>query len=152
MSIPISSQFKGVQHRPSAAKDGINATLDSQAVRSGMPSDQQMRISYGEIIKVHEERSTIDIQLFGRKDGQGEGAKVFEVPLLHPLAFYHLVYGAIRPTLIVRIFWRGNNAPGREAIAEIINSEASIFRSGKKPKEPNTHSTGPWQIFSGGLG
>lgn len=148
----LGSQFKGVQHRPTASKDKLNSTLDSQAVRSGLPSDQQLRISYGEIIEVHENRSTVDVQLFGRGDGTGEGDKIFEVPLMHPLAFYHLVFGAIRKSLVVRVFWRGTKRPGREAIAEIINNEASIFRSGKKEKESNAQSTGPWQIFSGGLG
>jgi hypothetical protein len=151
----LSSQFSGVQHRPTAAKDKLNATLDSQAVKSGSPSDEQLRVSYGEIFKVHEERSTVDITLFGRNtDEAKEGEKIFEVPLLHPLHFYHLVYGQLRAGLCVRLFWRGGRQkPGREAIAEVISNNAcTIFRSGKKEYEPNTINTGPWQIFSGGLG
>ena len=149
----MSQQFRGVQHRASAPKDKLNSTMEATDTRGGSPSDEQQQISYGEILAVHETRSTIDLKLFGSETRGDEGQKIFEVPLIHPLHFYHQVFGQLRPGLCVRIFWRGGrNKPGREAIAEIINDNTALFREGKKGYEPNTINTGPWQILSGGLG
>jgi hypothetical protein len=149
----MSSQHKGVAYRPTASQGGVSSTLDNESTRATTPNSNQLKISYGQIIEVHDERSTIDVMIFGKPGDILNEFKVFEVPLIHPLQFYHLVFGQIRKGLVVRLFWRGSSKPGRESFAEIIdNSDGARFKSGKKKYENNTQTTGPWKIFSGGLG
>jgi hypothetical protein len=73
------------------------------------------------------------------------------VPILQPLHYVHLVFGALRPGLHVRVLWRGKTRPTGESIIEIISDEdTALFSSGKKASESNEINTLPYKIFKGG--
>lgn len=152
-------QFKGVEAGKPLRTNPIQTGLEQANSRAGDPADEQQRVSYGIITEVNEEVNRVKVDLFDRGNSKtriGSGVDRPEgsfIPVMQPLIVIHHLYGALRKGLIVRVWWRGKQEPGAEAIAEIISDQdSSIFGSGTKSSRSNELATTPHEIFTGGLG
>lgn len=152
--------MKGVSPKSTASKNALRESVGHIDERAGSPVDEQLRISYGRISEVDPGTSQVRVQVFGRTPDedrmlgatQAAPAGTF-VPILQPLHVIHRLFGALRKNLCVRIFWRGKNQPGAESVVEVVSDDdCDYFRTGKKEPEQNVITTGPFKIFSGGLG
>lgn len=154
----IGQQFKGVQGGTALDTNPISAADKSVNLRSGNPNDEQLRIDYGSIAEVDYETSRVRIdrlirgqksERIGKTENNKDGAWI---PILQSLHIIHTFYGSLRPGLTVRIFWRGKNTPGTEAIVEVI-SEKSIteFMTGSEKPRSNELYTGPGKYSQGGV-
>lgn len=131
-----------------APRNKLEQTLSNTAQEAGQPVNEQERISYGIITEVNEDTSQVKIRLL-RGDGElGDEIQSF-FPLINPLPDIHLMYGALRAGLIVRLYWKGKLVP-TTGLVEVIADEDHSFL--KKQPIPNELELGPWKIFSGGLG
>lgn len=149
---------KGVQGSKPLPQNKVAQSFDSTNQRAGEPIDEQLRISYGTIVDVNTEKNTILIDLFGhdnrkiRVGATDRNKKGVYVPIIQPLPIIHLLYGALRKGLIVRVFWKGKHEPGREVVAEVISDdEVAQFLSGRQEPRSNELTTSPHEIFTGGV-
>lgn len=132
----------------SAPKNNLQQTIGKIKQEIGQPSNDIERISYGVITEVEPESSQVKVR-FLKEDGvAGEMVSESFLPLINSLNAIQMLYGALRPGLLVRIFWRGKIKP-RTAIVEVIADEGSSFL--KKQPQDNEIETGPYKFLSGGL-
>jgi len=151
--------LKGSQAGKPLHTNPVQKTFDQSMQRGGEPKDEQVRISYGVVADVDEDKSTVRVDIFDRggnririgagPDQQGEGALL---PILQPITVIHQLYGALRKGLIVRIYWRGKHIPGRESVVEVISDAGeAIFGTGRKKTRSNELATQVHEIFTGGI-
>ena len=125
-------------------------TLKESHEKAGQPSDQQERISYGEIVDVNKD-SQLKVKMYKSK-GRGTDLLIMDgawLPLLQPLNVIHVLYGRVHVGMKVRIFWTGKNEP-KTAIIEVVGDADHNIEI--KSPESNRFDTLPFKILSGGLG
>ena len=152
------SQHKGVQSGRPLHTNVVAGRFDNVRQEAGAPADEQLRISYGEIVEVDEGTLRVRVNIYNRRGKstrlgatQAQEKGIF-IPILQPLSLIHHLYGSLRKGLTVRVFWRGKNAPASEAVADIV-SDLSIVEllSGSQSPRSNELTTGPHDIFTGGV-
>lgn len=153
--------LKGAQGGKPLSTNQMQKVTRTNTEKGSEPVDEQLRISYGVIAEVNDDNQRVRIDLYGRGGSKirvgagvnGNQEKGAFVPIMQPLSIIHTLYGSLRKGLVVRVFWRGKHAPGKEAIAEVISdAEESIFRSGSEETKSNELATTPHDIFTGGVG
>jgi hypothetical protein len=137
-----------MNNQSSAPKNALQQGFTSLNNIASQPPDDIERISYGVIAEVHEESYQVKVNFLKADKTLGEAISDGFLPLLNSLSQIHLLYGALRPGLLVRIYWRGKIKPNT-AIIEVIGDEDSSFL--QKEIEVNEIETGPWMLLSGGL-
>ncbi len=141
--------MKPFGYTSSAPKNQLQQNLHENTREASQPPNEQERITYGVISDVDYESSQVKVKLL-KSDGKiGEEITKGFLPLATPLSEIHLLWGALREGLVVRVYWKGKLAP-REVIIEVIGDEEHKFLN-KTPIQ-NEIAIGPWRIFSGGLG
>ena len=134
--------------RSSAPRTKYQQNQDKIAREIGNPSDQQERISYGMISAVNYNSGQVKVKLLTSDGKIGEEIAPGYLPLATPLSEIHLLWGALREGLVVRIYWRGKGNY-KDAIIEVIGDEEHRFLT--KEPEMNELATGPWTTFLGGM-
>lgn len=124
--------------------------------KAGDPSDQQDRISYGEITEVVTKNSLVYVKKYGDpedtpllKDTAHPNGK--PVPVIQPLRVINHLYGGLHKGMKVRIFWIGKN-DAKSAFVEVIGADDFNLK-GIMNKEPeaNRQETLPYLCVSGGV-
>ena len=133
--------------RSGAPRTKYQQNLDRVSRETGNPSDYQERISYGVISAVNYNSGQVKVKLLESDGKIGEEISSGYLPLATPLSEIHLLWGALREGLVVRIYWRGK-ANFKDAIIEVIGDEEHRFLA--KEPEMNELATGPWKTFLGG--
>jgi len=133
----------------SSPKNILQQKMHENTREAGQPADEQERITYGIISEINYESSQVKVKLL-KADGKiGDEISGGYLPLATPLSEIHLLWGALREGLVVRVYWKGKLRP-RDAIVEVIGDEDHKFL--QKPPSLNEIAVGPWRIFSGGIG
>lgn len=133
----------------SSPKTLLQKELDSTAREARNPPDELDRITYGIISKVDYETGQVKVKQL-QSDGKiGDEISDVFLPLATPLSEIHLLWGALREGLVVRIYCKGK-LRSKDAIIEVIGDEDHSFVR-KEPLQ-NEIEIGPFLIFSGGLG
>lgn len=123
--------------------------------KSGDPSDQQDRISYGEITEIVPNNGQVYVRMYGDEPqyllADHAHRKGKPVPIIQPINFINAMYGALHVGMKVRIFWIGKN-DAKSAFVEVIGSEDFNLRGilNKEP-ESNRQETMPYLSVSGGI-
>jgi len=154
----VGQQFKGVQGGKALDDNPISAANKNTSMQSSAPNDEQLKIDYGSIAEVDYETSHVRINRLTRGQVQkriGESKENKDgiwIPILQPLPVIHASFGSLRPGLTVRIFWRGKNDPGSDAIAEVISEKPLLeFITGSEKPRSNELYTGPGKYSLGGV-
>lgn len=137
-----------------APKDIKQDQTDRVNREAGNPSDQQDRISYGEITKVIPKSSQVHVKFVGENryllqdKAHPEGKPV---PVIQPLRVINHLYGRLHRGMKVRIFWIGKN-DAKSAFVEVIGADdfnlEGVFN---KEPEANRQDTLPYLSMSGGV-
>jgi len=133
----------------SAPKNKLQQSLHETNRKASQPPDEQDRITYGVISAIDEKTSQVKVKKLLADGKIGNEISNGFLPLATPLSEIYLLWGALREGLVVRVYWRGKLAP-RNAVIEVIGDEDHSFI--KKVPYQNEIGTGPWRIFSGGIG
>lgn len=149
---------KGTQASKPLSTNQLQKANRTNAEKGAEPAEEQLRISYGLIAEVNDENQRVRIDYYHRGDKKRIGAGVAGneekgawVPIIQSLSVIHHLYGSLRKDLVVRIFWRGKNEPGKEALVEIISdTEEQTFLKGTEEAKSNELATTPHDIFTGG--
>ena len=155
----VAQQFIGARGSRPLDTNAVSKTFKDNATTGSNPVDEQIRISFGTIAEVDDETNRVKVDVVGRggekqrvgsgHDGTKEG---IWVPIIQPLEIIHSLYGALRKGLLVRVFWRGKDTPGIEAVAEVFsNVTMEEFRAGSQEARSNELATSPHNIFTGGV-
>lgn len=152
------SQFKGVQGSKPLRENSVQSGFANNHQRAGEPIDEQQRVSFGQIAEVNEDTQRVRVDIFGRNGNLKRLGKTERnpegpyIPVLQPLQVIHHLFGSLRKGLIVRVWWRGKQAPASEAIAEIVtDQEGAVFFTGEESARSNELATSPHEIFAGGV-
>ena len=132
----------------SASQNLLQQTIGKLKLDSNQTSDDADRISYGIISDIDEATSQVKVRFLKEDKTPGELVTDGFLPLINSLDSIHLIYGPLRPGLLVRIFWRGKIRP-RTAMIEIIADENSSFL--QKEPQPDEINIGPHYFLSGGI-
>jgi hypothetical protein len=131
-----------------APKNLFQQQSNKTANEVGQPPDDIERISYGIVTEVDPQSSQVKVRFLTADKTPGELVSEGFLPILNSLSQIFILYGSLRPGLLVRIFWRGKIKP-KTAIIEVIGDEDSSFLA--KDFDTNEVNVGPWFIFSGSL-
>jgi hypothetical protein len=105
------------------------------------------RVEYGKITAVDEETSQVRVALASRNGWSPEIPQF--LPLMTPLSEIYLKWGALRPGLAIRLWYKGRENP-RSGTVEVIGEETDLDFL-KKEKKTNILDTGPYKLITGGL-
>lgn len=119
------------------------------AKASSQPTLTDLNIRYGIIHSIAEDMNSIVVR-FCDKNGNDTDELSPVCTYLNPLSEVFLLWGALRPGLVVRYFGNGKETLGKSGVAEIIGDEHPRTFLDIVPKE-NLVKTGPYQIFMGGM-
>lgn len=130
------------------AKNALEQKLQRAHQDANQPSDEQDRIAYAIISEVNQDTSQVKIQLLNSDGTPGEVVESSFLPLINPLEDIHMRFGALRPGLVCRIYWRGTTKPTNSLVEVIGDENHSLLR---KVAKENKVNVGPYLIFSGGI-
>lgn len=137
---------------PRNVREDKNHKVDRKA---GDPSDQQDRISYGEITEVVNKTSQVYVKIYGDPDqyllADQAHPKGKPVSVIQPLRVINHLYGSLHQGMKVRIFWIGKN-DAKSAFVEVIGADDFDLKGiiSKEP-EANRQDTLPYLTLSGGV-
>lgn len=136
-------------YNSSAPKNEFQQKFKDTSTQSRNPSDEADRITYGVISEINFNNGQVKVKKLLADGKIGDEMAGGFLPLATPLSEIHLLWGALREGLIVRIYYKGKLAP-KNQIVEVIGDETHSFLN----KEPisNEIEIGPFKIFAGGIG
>jgi hypothetical protein len=136
-------------YRSSAPKNEFQQKFKDVSSQSRNPPDEADRITYGVISEVNFNNGQVKVKKLLADGKIGDEISEGFLPLSTPLSEIHLLWGALREGLVVRVYYKGKLTP-RNQIIEVIGDEEHSFLN----KEPisNEIEIGPYKIFSGGIG
>jgi hypothetical protein len=135
-----------------SAKNKLQKTLHEVDVRNRMPNSRSMQPSFGQVKKVSDNERQVEVIMFRESR---ESVNIGWHPVVDDTEDIHNRFGKISPEMCCIIWWQGESIPRQGSTWVQILSKGPLC-AGKNliagtPKE-NEISTGPYKLFSGGLG
>lgn len=131
-----------------APKNILQQKLHETSRESMLPKDEEDRITYGVISEVNYSNGQVRVRRILSDGKIGNEISNGFLPLSTPLSEIHLLWGALREGLVVRVYYKGKLNP-KNVIIEIIGDEDHRFLN-KTPLQ-NEIEIGAYKIFLGGV-
>jgi hypothetical protein len=131
-----------------APKNILQQKLHETSRESMLPKDEEDRITYGIISEINYNNGQVRVRRILSDGKIGDEISNGFLPLSTPLSEIHLLWGALREGLVVRVYYKGKLSP-KNVIIEVIGDEDHQFLN-KAPLQ-NEIEIGPYKIFLGGV-
>lgn len=137
-----------IGYSSAAPKNILQQKLHETSRESMLPKDEDDRITYGVISEINYNNGQVRVRKILSDGKIGDEISNGFLPLSTPLSEIHLLWGALREGLVVRIYYKGKLSP-KNVIVEIIGDEDHRFLN-KAPLQ-NEIEIGAWKVFLGGI-
>ena len=131
-----------------APKNILQQKLHETSREGTLPKDEEDRIAYGIISEINYNNGQVRVRRILSDGKIGDEVSNGFLPLSTPLSEIHLLWGALREGLVVRIYYKGKLNP-KNVIVEVIGDEDHQFLN-KAPLQ-NEVEIGAWKLFLGGV-